>query len=606
MIEDIWPFVEKANQESPNFAKVAKPLILIASPKKKFARAGKGTVQRRTTLKLFEEEIDALYKDADKLEAPDSSGMDRRHTKSELSSDPTALANFVHEAVLEVTAWSEVEDTANLFLLGMDSLQALLLTRRLRSALNLPHLAPSIIYSNQSINVLSKALISTLNAETASHASDVENWLSSVDQTLDLHKASIDRIVNSLHQNESVANNIHETSKVSESSEKVFILTGSTGSIGSYLLSSLLRTPGTSHIYCLNRGKDSAALQRSRNQSRHLTYELVSAKVSFLSASLTQTHLGIPFTTYSELQGRVTHIIHNAWPVDFNLSLDSFEPSLAGLNNLVKLAATCSRRPRLLFLSSISATINLPQDIVPEKVAASSTAPQASGYAASKYIAEEVLNYASAKLELPISIARIGQVAGPVHTAGAWNPNEWFPGLLISSATIGAIPDSLGQLPIDWVPVDVLADVLQEIALVSPKSSTEKSHTATVFQPVNSAAVSWSSLLPSAIKAHEAHTQKPMQVVSLREWIEKVRAEAEMTRGSDKKTEAEVEDIAQMLRRSPAAKLLDWFRGLLALNGEGRAKKWNNERAAGASQTLRDLGPVSPEWMGMWVEHCFK
>lgn len=38
--------------------------IASLSARKAFIRLGKETVQRRTTLKLLEEEIDALYKDA--------------------------------------------------------------------------------------------------------------------------------------------------------------------------------------------------------------------------------------------------------------------------------------------------------------------------------------------------------------------------------------------------------------------------------------------------------------------------------------------------------------------------------------------------------------
>ena len=52
LIEDIWPLMQKANQECPAQAEVLKTQILIASPEKPFERAAKGTIQRAFTLKM--------------------------------------------------------------------------------------------------------------------------------------------------------------------------------------------------------------------------------------------------------------------------------------------------------------------------------------------------------------------------------------------------------------------------------------------------------------------------------------------------------------------------------------------------------------------------
>lgn len=430
--------------------------------------------------------------------------------------------------------------------------------------LKLPHLAPSTTYSNPPISALSNALKTAIEAQESSHVSDVEKPQISVQRTLNLRRAAIGKIAGSISLNPTTLDNGNSA----QTPQKVFILTGSTGSVGSYLLHSLLRNPGIAHVHCLNRSRDSAALQKFRNETRQLEFKLDPAKVSFLHADLAQTHLGIPDSAYQKLLETPTHVIHDAWPVTFNLSLDSFKPSLAGLDSLAQFVASACQHPWLLFISSISATINLPQEIVPEKLVYS--VPQTPGYGASKYIAEHVLDYASGQLNISVGIARVGQVAGPVNSAGPWNKREWFPSLVISSATVGAIPDSLGQLPIDWVPVDILADVIQELALAVP----QEKHTSHLFQPVNTHIVSWSSLLPSIVESLEAQMQKPLQVCTLREWIELVRAEAEKTRGTDKKGEVEVEDIARMLLRNPAAKLLEWFEELLALGEKGKTKKW--------------------------------
>ncbi|KZT25929.1 acetyl-CoA synthetase-like protein [Neolentinus lepideus HHB14362 ss-1] len=61
----IWPTVEEANKNAPEFGRIFKEMILITDPAKPMARAAKGTVQRKLTLALYAEEIDALYDTVD-------------------------------------------------------------------------------------------------------------------------------------------------------------------------------------------------------------------------------------------------------------------------------------------------------------------------------------------------------------------------------------------------------------------------------------------------------------------------------------------------------------------------------------------------------------
>ncbi len=60
-LNEIWPVVEKANQTSSQYVALTKPLITFASPDRPFVRLVKGSVDRRNTIKLYEQEIDALY-----------------------------------------------------------------------------------------------------------------------------------------------------------------------------------------------------------------------------------------------------------------------------------------------------------------------------------------------------------------------------------------------------------------------------------------------------------------------------------------------------------------------------------------------------------------
>ncbi|WP_223715478.1 SDR family oxidoreductase, partial [Streptococcus pneumoniae] len=57
------------------------------------------------------------------------------------------------------------------------------------------------------------------------------------------------------------------TSKITGNSTQghTVLLTGSTGTLGTYLLDTLLQDPSVTHIYCLTRSHDSKNVQLQRN-----------------------------------------------------------------------------------------------------------------------------------------------------------------------------------------------------------------------------------------------------------------------------------------------------------------------------------------------------
>jgi acyl-coenzyme A synthetase/AMP-(fatty) acid ligase len=60
-LEKVWPTVAEGNAVAPSVGQIAKTHILFASPEKPFARAGKGTVQRQSTMDLYRDELDDVY-----------------------------------------------------------------------------------------------------------------------------------------------------------------------------------------------------------------------------------------------------------------------------------------------------------------------------------------------------------------------------------------------------------------------------------------------------------------------------------------------------------------------------------------------------------------
>lgn len=123
----------------------------------------------------------------------------------------------------------------------------------------------------------------------------------------------------------------------------------------------------------------------------------------------------------------------NQWQVDFNISLMSFEPHVAGVSNLIKLSSASLNSAPIFFTSSIGTVgnwnVNHPNELVPETAIDDLGVAEYQGYSESKWIAEKLLDAAAEKCGVSAAICRVGQIAGPVERGlkGVWNVQEWLP-----------------------------------------------------------------------------------------------------------------------------------------------------------------------------------
>ncbi|KAI0975570.1 hypothetical protein F4678DRAFT_417683 [Xylaria arbuscula] len=76
------------------------------------------------------------------------------------------------------------------------------------------------------------------------------------------------------------------------------LLTGSTGSLGSYLLNTLYHAPGVKKIICLNRAVDAESKQGSAAPARGLHSSWDPHRVAFLHTELSALFLGLAPTEY--------------------------------------------------------------------------------------------------------------------------------------------------------------------------------------------------------------------------------------------------------------------------------------------------------------------
>lgn len=352
-------------------------------------------------------------------------------------------------------------------------------------------------------------------------------------------------------------------------------ITGTTGALGSYLLHFLIQDPNIKHIFALNRTEDAPTRQKERNSSQGLSTDF--SKVTFIKADLSQPHLGLEEPLYTTLQNSTDRIIHNAWPVNFNLTLPSFEPYIRGVRHLIDLSGSFPKRPNIIFISSIGTVGNWDPTSGPvPETPLQDLSFATPGYGQSKLISSLILDTAREIARVPSTIVRVGQIAGPTTTKGVWNRHEWLPTIVKSSLYLGVLPTGIGAFTdaIDWCAIDPLAKFVLELGesqgyyhAVCPRSTT------------------WWNLLPALRGFYGGRIKKE---VPFKEWIELLKKSA---------VDADTANVVE----NPGIKLLDTFEGFA--KGEGRKPvRYATEKSCEVSPTLRELKAVTPELMRLWAE----
>ncbi|KAL6303205.1 male sterility protein-domain-containing protein, partial [Sparassis latifolia] len=299
---------------------------------------------------------------------------------------------------------------------------------------------------------------------------------------------------------------------------KTILVTGTTGRLGCHLLSQLLQRPDVIRVYALNRNSQGSDVAlRARQQEAFKTWGLDvgllnSEKLMLMASELPKRYMGLSKERYDEIRDSVTAIIHNAWRVDFNLSLSSFEPLITGVCNLINLSAGSPSFAglRILFVSSIGVLRSKPSHgfnhhaPVLEELILDPKVAMGAGYGESKWVAEQLFAYASRESGLRTTSVHVGQISGDTLNGG-WNTKEWVGALVSATQALGCMPSleevrplltpavlvcSASQLIVAWLPVDIVTSALLD--MVSSKIVEP------VLNLVHPRPVTWDSLFAPA------------------------------------------------------------------------------------------------------------
>lgn len=339
---------------------------------------------------------------------------------------------------------------------------------------------------------------------------------------------------------------------------------GSTGFLGPHIVASILRKAG-SKVFCLNRSIDGE--QRTISALRKVINDVPSlSRLQFLVADITKPNFGLEDAQATLLASEVDEVVFNAWDPNWSLPLEHFGPFLTAIRNAIDVCALGAKHSRITFVSSICAVGNWPrehptQPVIPEQIIWDSRSAMAHGYGESKCIAEQLLARAHEISGLPVAIVRAGQIGGPSSpTLGAWPRQGWLYSIIRTSKMLGYFP--MHVQPLDWVPVDALAEGIANVVQSRPKDKVVQ-----VFNLVHPRPVPWSLLF----KTLQGKFGFRAKLVTLPEWLTRL--------------------------GSRRMKLYDF------LQAAGSGREYDMFFQSGnASEVLPEIVPITEDLLATWLE----
>lgn len=315
ILEELESGINEANENAPAHGQLDTDHILFVDQSRPINYLGQGKIQRHKTNRLYEKDIEDVYaaEDFDGQLDPAQSGIGDL-PKIDFSHQ-SSIKKWLQELIAEIADIDNLKEDDTFFEAGLDSLRVLRIVRELKVQIKLAgskhltpeSLSPGVVYSHPSLNELSAFLFK----QTKLASQDVDSGYQSAESDridgnskLKDMESFLDKFVQSLPV-ETKRQHLPVTQSTT------VLLTGSTGSLGSYLLNELSSDPNVQHIICLDRTSSAAEKHRETGPERGLS-PLDPGRVEFLKASLADPQLGVGSEVYRGLLNTVTHIIRKA------------------------------------------------------------------------------------------------------------------------------------------------------------------------------------------------------------------------------------------------------------------------------------------------------
>ncbi|KAF8649496.1 hypothetical protein AX16_005765 [Volvariella volvacea WC 439] len=592
----LWPTIEEANRDAPAFSRIYKEMIIFVPSDRPFPRTGKGTVMRKSALQIFDQEINDLHsvrydrvenlKESQKVNPP-------QKVDPPASWDKLGLTNWFLHQLEDLHPDIHYDTSADLFDQGVDSLDVTFLRQRLLAILRqaegdgfkrtIGKVKEGLIYSHPTVESLVSCLLALLKTQASGGAAaGMNDGRRAIEATLVKYSADLPPPPKS-----------HEPLR----GRATVLLTGSTGNLGSHLLAQLVEDDRVAKVYVLNRRSSGEVSGSERHERRFREHGLDvgvlrDGKVVYIESDTTKEKLGLGVGLYEELRNSINVIIHNAWRLDFNLSLPSYEPNIRGTRNLIDLALTGANNSSLRFMFTSSIASGQGWDKTkgpfPEESVEDASVAVGPGYGAAKYICERLL----VKSSLQFCSLRIGQLTG-AYPNGAWATTDWVPILVKSSIHLGALPLCPGL--ISWLPMNAVAAGIRDIVF----SKGEPPKAINVVHPYP---IKWNDAIWFINDAlvEQGIIKEHLRTIAFPHWVNRLEERA-------------ISATDEVFESVPAIKLKDFYKSFADTKyaypdkeESGGFATFETKKAQAASPAINDLKRLEREdaerWINYWKE----
>ncbi|KAH0397314.1 acetyl-CoA synthetase-like protein, partial [Aureobasidium melanogenum] len=494
--EAVWPAVEDANARAESFSRIPKELVVLVAAETEYPKTDKGTFIRAKIYDQFKVEIENKYSDFE------------NGSLGNLTLEVPELEEWLLSEFNEELGVSLKLDT-DFYQAGIDSLQSTRMWSSIKKQINLggnhASLSRNVLYETANIRGLAQHLYLTRTGESKTQ----EDEITVMEQLISKYS--------SFKQ--------HEPCEAATDEKDVVLLTGATGTVGIHIITKLVRQNNVAAVWAIVRASSTTqATERISealsSRGLHLTEREKEKIVPFLG-DLSKTDLGLG-ESLQKLKSQLTHVIHSAWAVNFNLGVRSFENQhIKGAYNLIQLClSTRTPKPaKFFFCSSVSSAANTPLDQrVRESQVPRLEFAQGTGYGRSKLVTEHIVHNAMQNTGMYARVLRLGQIAGDSQR-GNWNTTEAIALMIQTATTIKALPTHNEEL--SWLPVDLAASIVVELSgIAQPITETRLQDNDLVYNIQDPKVYHWTlDILPALRRAGLR-----FDGVSPKEWVQRLRA----------------------------------------------------------------------------------
>lgn len=497
IISDVQAAVKEANKDCPSHSIILPQMVKILPFNQTLPATDKGTVMRKKAEAAYHDLVEKLYKDF--LEGPSRNSSNTDASTWDIEEAKRFIITCASE-VLDISKATFHDHSQSIFDHGLNSLSSIQLRNRIAEYFdNVPQ---NFLFQHPSISSMCEAL---MNDQQEDPVEQIENRYQ---QTQELTIEYLKKAKNDFP----VASNTYNNEK-----EKVIMLTGVTGSLGSFMLRDLLKDPSVKKVYAIIRGKQEQLMNRLVDafESRSLDTSLLNTgRVEVLPMRFNDPFLGFGEEKYHQLKDEVTIVQHCAWLLDFNMPVDHYDKEcITPFYNLLKFAYRQVNPMHVHFVSSISASAAYASNIPEEPLPLDAHVCMPMGYAHSKFVVEILFNYLTSEKNFPCYIERLGQVCGD-SSNGVWNISEQYPLMFIGGGSIMHKMPGLDTV-IDWITVDYAAASIADIMLRTAYLPADKDQS--IYHIVNPQHIRWSTVLESMKSAG-----MKFDIIPPAEWVEEL------------------------------------------------------------------------------------